>query len=379
MNKRIALVCALAIAAAALVSFIACSTPDADTNEFTPTAPVVPGTTAGATKDVTVTIPLAHIQEPQADSRDISAAASRPIANYYEIYFKSRVTGTIYSASVMKGADNLAISVPASAEGIKYDVLFLVGKKLNSGALYLASAFTNDDGSSGTTGVPIKTGITNLISLTLSWTDETYMATSVTHNVTVNGYGSFNHQVDNDGTFTPLFRVTGVGPLVKAGFALPTESTNTQFAVVGTPTELNADSVPWVMQTGTTPFNDARYWLEPVGAAAWTAPGPIAFDKVYADATGTPSILYFKAPEIDDIGTTITDSSNSYGRFYGKLDFRPFASTGATRWCIWSGYNYSNMQAAGDGGGAVLLVIGSPAYVPPAPASTGGTTEIDFN
>jgi hypothetical protein len=79
--------CALAIAAAALVSFIACSTPEDAKNESTPTGTAAPA--AAKDETVTVRVPLASIENP--DSRVINPTVSH-LANGYEITANTTVS-----------------------------------------------------------------------------------------------------------------------------------------------------------------------------------------------------------------------------------------------------------------------------------------------
>jgi hypothetical protein len=389
MKKRIALVCALAIVAGMLVSFIACTSPDADTNESTPAAPAVPAGTAGAkTEYTTVTIPLKPIeasleaeQTRYFDGGDGGNIAAKNIIDYYEVYFReTNAHEKIYFGSVKKGADNLAVSVRAAASpGVNYDVLFLAGKKLSSGAILLASALDNDldendpgwetastraqtpvDNDEGTL---IMTGRVNKVTLPV-W----YLCAGVTaEDATITfGTGYTTAEIASSGKLRPRLYILNVKPLVQAGFAGTTTTLTT----------LNNTSAPWLKLADTTPLR-AKFFFDPLGSGATWQSFSASFDYVQTGTGTAIELIYGNTGE----GLVLTPYAASYGKLYAVVEFYPFGQTTVgTRWSIWPGFNFEQMQTQTGSthadigtGGAILVQVDTPAY-PLDPGDTGMTS-----
>jgi hypothetical protein len=162
--------CALAIAAGALVSFIACTVPAADKNEFTPAPPVVPaapltGTVANtlnADGTITVTIPTTAPAGRSFIADDIKEGA---LIDYYEVIFRSGTAATTgnyhwYATGAKKGG-RLSLNVPPG----EYDILFLAGHYATK--TLLASAYYHDAGNAPSDHIFTVALGANVINLTL--------------------------------------------------------------------------------------------------------------------------------------------------------------------------------------------------------------------
>jgi hypothetical protein len=65
--------------------------------------------------------------------------------------------------------------------------------------------------------------------------------------------------------------------------------------------------------------------------------------------------------------------ANSYAKFYGIIDFRPYGNPGFTKWSLWPGVNYTRLETDDDlSGGARLYKIGNPPDLDGADLSSVG-------
>jgi hypothetical protein len=361
MKKLTAFLCATAIVAAALVSFIACSSPDADKNEVTPTVPSVPAAPVGTAKTQTVTVSLAT---PEADSRVLATPYEPVHLDYFELYFRNTMgdskdtehDGAIYFAKAVRGTPTINITIPAVPDsGVAYDVLLLAGKKLDGAAALL---FANDYVSA----VDIVPNGVTTITLNAKW-----LATRIrlfTYNpITGDGSSAVDTEwVDppgyhdlhlsyieespllnggDDVSIYPVMMVDNLAPLLDAGLTTTTLTNNTWvrtnaaavfLEAMGTTAQTN-----WSFPRATSVFNTVgpRYTNE--ATKMFTVSGGITINA----ATGSGT-------------ATIQNVLNTYGRLYGTIPVRPFGpGTGAVgdkRGVIWyiqgGAANYYNLEGA---------------------------------
>jgi hypothetical protein len=394
MKKRIAFVSALAIAAVALGSFIACSSPEDAKNEVTPAAPSVPAGTK--TEYTTVTIPLkpieASLDAEQTRYLDGSSATgnipAKAIIDYYEVYFQEKNALTkIYFGSVKKGADNLAVSVRATAGGVNYDVLFLAGKKLSSGAILLASSLDNDldAGDPGWTpsmrttdantdlGTVIMTGRVNKVTLPVQYLITATGGVDASDEAIPYAYldtGYSTIEVASSTKLRPYLLLGNAKPLIEAGFA----GTTATEAL----TALDHTSAPWLKPTAGSTLR-AKFFFDPLGSGATWQSFSASFDYLKLPDTNTIRLEYGSNTGGLDLSTSTYAAS--YGKLYAVAEFYPFGQTAVgTRWSLWPGFNFEQLQthtgtnlADRGTGGAILVQVDTPAY-PLDPADTGMTS-----
>jgi hypothetical protein len=380
----------VALAAFALLcAFASCTGPDAVPDKDAPASAAPPSAEpaapdADADGMVTVSIPLKGIAQPGvADTRLLTEVSSKPIADYYEVYFKKHGSSPaqVYFAGVKKGADVLAINGPAgTGNTVKYDVLFLVGKTLSSGALLLGSAFA-DGGSRGAgDGVPINKGEANEVSLgTVAWHTASLFSNPAPSNpgsVTplVTGYTTTVVNNYPEGDLHPVLQIDNARPLIYAHFLSVIPAAN------GASTQTIGPNTPWLV-TGTS----YKFTLEPLGTPrpAWTPISGNFTTVVIDDANGAGynQVLFFTGVALDD-DELVAGMDDSFGRLTATASFYPYGVTAAsgkavTLWHIWAGENWYNLEQTADRtlGCAQVVQIGTPTDVE-LPAPDGLTTVI---
>jgi hypothetical protein len=374
--------CALAIVAGALVSFIACTAPDADKNEPTPA-----GTVASTkTKSATVTV---NVSLPQATSREISLAAGRVLLDYYEIYFLKHdhttpiAANEIFFGSGVPGGRAASITLEGidPTVGTRFDVLLLGGRQATADAnrILLAVDYQNDGTEPAATsldtpsaetgdnnyGVLIMPNRVNAITLTPDWVEtRLYLWTTDTAGDEAQISIGFAHMgyVASSPTdtvaFYPGLYMQDATALLDAGFNLD----------------------------GGTSWGSGKYGVSAIDTMNWKAgpsPGNVRTLSYSSDLTSaiktTPNgrlkvvgaPIKFKAAGYvstdDAAGVTLNSVANTYGKIYAHLSFNPFGQTHkGSKWHIQSGLNYQNLcTVTSEGvetidGGAFVLKFGDP-------------------
>jgi hypothetical protein len=366
---------------AALVSFIACTSPAADTkNEVTPTTTVAPKPGASA-KNTTVTVPISAVTNPEADSRQISAAYGQLHLDYFEIYFRNSVgddvdtgnDGHVFIGKARKGETAISINItdPIPEGGVYYDVLLLGGKEQAGGAILMANAYTPD--------VLIIPHTQNTVTLDVLWLTSRVMikTTDLTAGADntdflgdlsdTTGFTTFRipqSKVTADLTLYPIMTVNGMWPLYRAW---KEEDTGDIAATLGG---------GWVTS------NTAKYWFDACGNAAETNWTIAAGAKRYAanftslkpwfeNGFGNVTTFIFNAaapltvsPDGSGSSPDIKNVLNTFGRLYAVVPIRPMgARCKGVTWYIQGGaQNYYHLQeTTGPGAnlfGGLLIAFG---------------------
>jgi hypothetical protein len=406
------LLCAAIVAA--LVSFIACTAPAADTNEVTPTGTTGAAPTSTSAK-TTATVSVS-VTSPAEDSRAINIGIGAAELDYYEIYFRRHdwnktnayIDGDFAqqpptvgnnadmepeeiffgSGKIGGKAANITLTHIHPEKGTRFDVLLLGGRKETADAnrILLAGAFLNTGtegtsntdyattdtvaGASNTRGVLIKLDRVNQITLSPKFfTVWSKLSTSdgnpaTTDSASVRAQGYIGQDIAAGTSYYPtMFIGKSVATLQKAGFTLDPED-------------------GWVTS------GSAKWGIKSINSQAWmpgkstAAGGNVALTGGSLDTAvvAWTTDFVFYGPEItfkDGAGDSINDLdtqvlnkvANTYGKIYAHVAFNPFGQTlKGTPWHIQPGLNYQDLSiyTTEDGasatidGGAVVLRFGDP-------------------
>jgi hypothetical protein len=376
------LLCAAIVAA--LVSFIACTSPAADTNEVTP-AGTTGATDASAGAKTGSTTVSVNLSSPQGDSRAISVSAGSALLDYYEIYFRRTDwsgTGTtadgvatlspseIFFGSGKPGGRAATISlegIAPGADGTAFDILLLGGKQATADTNRILTAVAYEGSKA------IKLGVTNSITLSPSF------------------FGVFVNLFANDGTANDDMGGTWMSsPQGYVGFDVPDDDSITYYpglSVNSAMTPLITAGFATAALSSTSGLNwlaNGSYGLRTVGSPSWkTGASGATFSTSFSapltrivavGATGRNKILgadpvTFKYGTYVNTTKTLYLVGNTYGKLYAHLVINPFGQTHkGNRWYIQAGLNYLDLEtldpetasSATFAGGARALKFGNP-------------------
>jgi hypothetical protein len=191
---------------------------------------------------------------------------------------------------------------------------------------------------------------------------------------TANGYVAAI-TVANGGTVQPaLYLYENSAPLQAAGFVTAAAIAETTF---GGAKSIDATDAPWIVGSGGA-FGKKNYLLAPFASAIWANQNQ-PLTKVYSEGSAQgdyKEILCFAG---EPLTLPTPSTNNSWGRFYARMDFRPFGVATATKWSIWPGLNYTKVHTSTySAGGSKLYKIGTVPSLTDTDITPQGGVNIDF-